>query len=70
MTLAEFETIKRPKPGDSPLYPSKVTRCKSCGWETIATNHSIYGPPNALEMALLSHRVAHLEGRIVRPVDG
>lgn len=47
-------------------FPSKrrkVTRCW-CGWSTTALDRSLYGQENALQLALLSHRLDHSEGRI------
>lgn len=59
---AEFvtDTIE-PRTGVRP--GKRVTRCRVCGWETSASDASLYGTPGALTMAKLGHRLDHLEGR-------
>jgi hypothetical protein len=59
MARAKFTVETRA--AESPVQKSvRVTKCE-CGWETTATDSSLYGPPNALSLALLSHRLSHLE---------
>lgn len=58
MPKAKFTEHREKSAG---LTPSTIiTRCE-CGWETTAQDSSLYGPPNALRLALLEHRISHLE---------
>lgn len=59
---AEFTVEETSNPRD-PMYPIRAHVCW-CGWSTRKKDSSLYGKPNALAMALLAHRIAHLEGRI------
>lgn len=59
---AEFTERSERRSGDRPMYPTRTTECW-CGWSTTARDSSLYGPPNALTLAKLSHRIAHMEGR-------
>lgn len=63
-SVANFEQVTDLRLGDRRMHPTKVTRCKTCGWSTTARDQSLYGQPNALALEMLAHRVAHLEGRI------
>lgn len=58
---ANFTTRREPGHG---LLPATVVTVCECGWETTARDNTLYGPPNALRLALLAHRLDHLEGRI------
>lgn len=60
MSKVEFERVRIEEPG---LRTDEiVTRCKTCGWETKKRNNTLYGPRQALTVALLDHRIQHLEG--------
>jgi hypothetical protein len=60
---AEFSVRSEQRTDDSPMYPTHITECW-CGWSTTAVDSSLYGPPNARMLAMLAHRIAHLEGRV------
>lgn len=60
MAKARFKTETRVE--KEPVERTiQVTKCEECGWETTALNTTLYGPPNALDLALLAHRIDHLE---------
>lgn len=58
MAKANFQTFQREHPDGPLLGVEVVTKC-DCGWETTARNTTL--APNALDLALLSHRIEHLE---------
>jgi hypothetical protein len=61
---AAFTERAEHHPGDRPLHATRITECW-CGWKTTRRNESTFmGRTNELALAMLAHRIAHLEGRI------
>jgi hypothetical protein len=56
---AEF--TERTEPSDRLLYSKRITVCTTCGWETTATNGSLYGGPRRARVVMAD------QGQAVEP---